>query len=305
MNFTPLLPKDYQAYKPFFKNQKSRLCVYSLPSLIVWSNELYHPYAAIRNDALIIFVESGIAEEKNHIIMPITPGQDPGPEELFTIAEESHCTQIRFVSEEYIQSAGPETVQSLFYVYEEPEFEDYVYRTQDLAELKGNQYSKKRNLIHQFEKAWLKDDHVVIEPITSDKADECLEFLEKWCEERGCDDIDRQVDLACEKIAAVNAIEHIDHIGMKGILMRVDGVVSAFGIASHLTNTMGVLHFEKAFAAIKGLYQYFDRECARRLFPDYRYINKESDMGMPGLAKAKKSYHPAMRIKSFKLVLKK
>jgi hypothetical protein len=271
----------------------------------VWSNELYHPHAGIRNDALIIFVESGIAEEKNHIILPITPGKAPDPEELYKITEESRCSQVRFVSEEYIQSAGMDAITSLYFVYEEPEFEDYVYRTSDLAQLKGNQYSKKRNLINQFEKEWMRDDRVVIEPITSDKSDECLEFLEKWCEERGCDDMDRQMDLACEKIAATNAIEHIDHIGMNGILMRVDGVVSAFGIASHLTSSMAVLHFEKAFAATKGLYQYFDRECARRLFAEYRYINKESDMGIPGLAKAKKSYYPTMRMKSYKLVLKK
>jgi hypothetical protein len=91
---------------------------------------------------------------------------------------------------------------------------------------------------------------------------------------------------------------------LNGILIRVDGVVSAFGIASHLTDNMGVLHFEKAFASMKGLYQYFDRECARRLFGNYTYINKESDMGIPGLAKAKKSYHPVMRVKSYKLIAK-
>ncbi|RPJ82238.1 MAG: DUF2156 domain-containing protein [Deltaproteobacteria bacterium] len=71
-----------------------------------------------------------------------------------------------------------------------------------------------------------------------------------------------------------------------------------------MTDSIGVLHFEKAFAAINGMYQYFDRECARRLFQKYAYINKESDMGIPGLAKAKKSYYPVMREKAYKLVLK-
>ena len=67
---------------------------------------------------------------------------------------------------------------------------------------------------------------------------------------------------------------------------------------------MGVLHFEKALSNIKGLYQYFDSECAKRLFKGYKYINKESDMGDPGLAKSKKSYHPVMIVKSYKLIIK-
>jgi uncharacterized protein len=304
MTYKPLLPEDYNLYKPFFRNQRFRLCVYSLPSLIVWSNNIYRPHASIWNDSLIIFVQSGTTEEKNYIILPITPGKSHNPEELHRIAADYQCNQIRFVTEEYIQSHGPEQIKLFFYVYEESEFEDYIYRTEDLAELKGNRYSKKRNLINQFEKEYLKHDRIAIEPITHDKADECIEFLEKWCEERGCDDIDKREDLACEKIAALHAIGNIDHLEMSGILVRVDNIVSAFGIASHLTDSIGVLHFEKAFAAIKGLYQYFDRECARQLFKKYAYINKESDMGIPGLAKAKKSYYPVMREKAYKLVLK-
>ncbi|MBA4367447.1 MAG: hypothetical protein C0403_07390 [Desulfobacterium sp.] len=304
MTYKPLLPEDYNLYKPFFRNQRFRLCVYSLPSLIVWSNHIYHPHASIWNDSLVIFVQSGTTEEKNHIILPIAPGKNHNPKELHRIAADHQCSQIRFVTEEYIQSHGPEQIKLFFYVYEESEFEDYIYRTEDLAELKGNQYSKKRNLINQFEREYLKHDRVVIETITRDKAEECIEFLEKWCEERGCDDIERREDLACEKIAALNAIGNIDHLEMNGILVRVDNIVSAFGIASHLTDSIGVLHFEKAFASLKGLYQYFDRECARQLFQKYTYINKESDMGLPGLAKAKKSYYPVMREKAYKLVLK-
>jgi uncharacterized protein len=96
-------------------------------------------------------------------------------------------------------------------------------------------------------------------------------------------------------------LENLETLETDGIFIRVDGRVSAFGIASRLTREMGVLHFEKAFASVKGLYQFLDNECAKRLFSKYAFINKESDMNIPGLAKAKRSYHPAMRIKSFRL----
>jgi hypothetical protein len=67
---------------------------------------------------------------------------------------------------------------------------------------------------------------------------------------------------------------------------------------------MATLQYEKAYDKIKGLYQYFDNQCAKRLFNGYTYINKESDMGVEGLAKAKKSYHPIHIIESFRLIRK-
>jgi hypothetical protein len=93
-------------------------------------------------------------------------------------------------------------------------------------------------------------------------------------------------------------------LDLNGIYLRVDGEISAFGIAAYLTKDMGVLHFEKAFTNIKGLYQYFDNLCAKTLFDGFQFINKESDMNIPGLAKVKKSYHPTMMVKSYKLVLR-
>ncbi|MDQ1331257.1 MAG: uncharacterized protein QG578_1525, partial [Thermodesulfobacteriota bacterium] len=110
--------------------------------------------------------------------------------------------------------------------------------------------------------------------------------------------------LACEKEAVINTLVNIDLLDVKSLYLRVDSVMSALGIAAYLTDDMGVLHFEKAFANIKGLYQYFDNLCAKSLFTGVTYINKESDMSMPGLAKVKKSYHPAMMIKSYRLDLK-
>ena len=209
-----------------------------------------------------------------------------------------------FVTEDYLQQYEIKRVEALFTIREQEEYDDYVYRTSDLAELKGNKYSKKRNLISQFTKEYLEKDRVRMAAITPELAPDCVRFLNEWCEERGCD-ANQQEDLACERQAALNTIEHLDVFSSQGLLLQIDGKVSAFGIGSYLTAAMGVLHFEKAFSRIKGLYQYFDNQCARLLFNGYVFINKESDMNVPGLAKAKRSYYPVMRVKSYELVLKK
>ena len=132
---------------------------------------------------------------------------------------------------------------------------------------------------------------------------ETIQRLEKWCEERNCDK-SPEMDLSCEKFAAINALENIETVESKGIYLRMDGEIKAFGIAAHLTDEMGVLMFQKAFTEVKGLYQYFDNMCAKLLFSGYKYINKESDLNVPGLAKAKQSYHPAMIVRAFELALK-
>ncbi len=99
-------------------------------------------------------------------------------------------------------------------------------------------------------------------------------------------------------------MENIDKLGLAGLTLRINGKIKAFGIGSSLTDMIGGFHFEKADPSVKGLYQFFDRECVRHLFSTVPYINKECDMGDPGLQQAKKSYYPEMTVKSFQLILK-
>ncbi len=304
MNLLPLTPVDYPVLKPFFENQQHRLCVYSLPSLLSWSNDEYQPVGAIDGDALIVAAEFNRHKEKRHLILPISPHRQYSPEALHALGRKLGYKSYWFVTEDYLQQYEIKRVEALFTVREQEEYDDYVYRTSDLAELKGNKYSKKRNLISQFTKEYLEKGRVRMAPLTQDLAPECIQFLNEWCEERNCD-ANQQEDLACERQAALNTIENLDIFSSQGLLLWIDGKVSAFGIGSYLTAAMGVLHFEKAFSRIKGLYQYFDNQCARLLFNSYVFINKESDMNVPGLAKAKRSYYPVMRVKSYELVLKK
>lgn len=304
MKLLPLTPQDYPVLKPFFENQRHRLCVYSLPSLLSWSNDEYQPFGAIDGDALIVAAEFNRQKEKRHLILPISPQGQYSPEALYALARKLDHKSYWFVTDEYLKQYEIKRLEALFTIREQEEYDDYVYRTSDLAELKGNKYSKKRNLISQFSREYLEKDRVQVVPLTQELVPECIQFLNEWCDERNCD-ANQKDDLACERQAALNAIENLDIFSSRGLLLRIDGKVSAFGIGSYLTAAMGVLHFEKAFSRIKGLYQYFDSQCARLLFNGYVFINKESDMSIPGLAKAKRSYYPVMRVKSYEFVLKK
>jgi uncharacterized protein len=303
MNFKKLTPKDYSAFKSFFANQKYLHSAYSLSSIIVWSTEFFQPYGAVDGDTFIVGAEFEKHKDRRHLILPVSVNREYTPEQLYQLAKDTGYEQYFFVTEEYINTYGKNQIASFFKIREQTAFKDYVYLTRDLARLEGNKYSKKRNLINQFKRKFEVGKCVKTEPITKAASNECIEFLNKWCEERDCGQ-ETQEELYCEKQAAINTLENIELLGVNGLLLRIDGEVSAFGMASRLTSNMGVFHFEKAFAKIKGLYQYFDNLCARKLFKGYTYINKESDMDLPGLAKAKKSYYPSMMVKSYRLVLR-
>ena len=302
LKFKPLTPPDYAIYFPYFDNQHYSLCAYSLSSIIAWTNLEYKPFGAEYEGAFVVAAEFETLKKNRHLLLPIFPQGMFTPEELVTVAHLAGHTEYWFVPQTYVDHFGADAVCRHFAVKRHGAYDDYVYRVEDLAGLKGNRYSKKRNLINQFQRDFVDPGKVGIDAINRENAEECLTFLEEWCRERDCD-ADDQVDLSCEKQAAINTLVHFDAFDLKGILLRIDGKVSAFGISAPLTRDMATLQYEKAFGSIKGLYQYFDNACARELFNGYTYMNKESDMGIPGLAKAKKSYHPFKMIRSVKLIL--
>ncbi len=303
MQFYSITINDYNTLKAFFKKQSYQLSTYSLFSIIAWSNPNLKTHFTVEDDTLIILNEIENRSEGRHLILPLSLNKIITPEYLYELADKTGVTRYCFVPETFLAAYGPYRVEKLFTVFEQPEFEDYIYLTEDLVQLKGNRYAKQRNQIHQFNRTYVSYGRVNVEMISSDSVGDCMIFLEKWCVQRNCD-LEHDENLACEKLATINALKNFDRLESPGIQIRVDGEVSAFGISSYLTNDMGILNFEKAFSNIKGLYQFLDNECARRLFAPYKYINKESDMNLPNLARSKNSYNPIMKLKSYCLTVR-
>ena len=303
MNLKKLEIADYPALKPYFASFPYRLSIYSLPSLIAWSNCVFEARFAVDGDCLVIANESELRPEDRHLILPLSRSGDIPAETLRDLAIRLGFRLYWCLPGDYVERHRRD-LEPLFSLQEQGEFEDYVYLAEDLATLKGNRYVRKRNLIHQFERAYMRNGlRVHVEPITAGSVPECLAFLEAWCAQRDCD-VDGDIDLACERRAVITSLENLEALELNGIQVRIDGAVNAFGIATRLNAEMGVLNYEKAFTDVKGLYQFLDQECARRLFAGLRYINKESDMNLPNLARMKRSYNPVLRVKSYKLTLK-
>ncbi|MDR2861294.1 MAG: phosphatidylglycerol lysyltransferase domain-containing protein [Syntrophobacterales bacterium] len=297
----PLTPAVYPQLKDFFHGQPHLLSIYSLPSLICWDTPVYRAVYEILDDVLIVGYYCTLRPWENHLILPIAPQWDEPPEKIWHIARKLGFPQYYYVPREYVIRHGLEGENPYFICTEQREYEDYIYKTNDLVQLRGNRYANKRNWITRF----LKDNEgqYFLERITESNAEECLAFLEDWCEYYDCSPQANE-SLACEKHATMTMLRHIKGLDSEGLLVRIKGKVSAFAIRTPLAEDMANLTFEKAFPHIIGLYPFLDRECARNLFSGYEYINKESDMGLHGLAQSKESYHPVQRRKSYCLMLK-
>lgn len=167
---------------------------------------------------------------------------------------------------------------------------DYVYAISDLAELRGRKYQKKRNHINRFRQNC---PDYTLEPITDENTQEVAQLLQTWYTQR--EEIDPMADFLMEKAAIFKALRNREELAMEGLLMRVDGKPVAMTMGSSFYPDTFDIHFEKALDEADGAYPTINWEFARYLrekYPDLLYLDREDDMGLEGLRKAKLSYNP-------------
>lgn len=169
---------------------------------------------------------------------------------------------------------------------------DYLYLREELAELPGNRFHKKKNRLNYFTMR----HNFTVEPYTEKYLEGSLRLLEEWRRVRM--EIEN-VSISFETAAAEEALKMTGLLGLGGLVVLVDGAVKAFVLGEKLNNDTSVCHFEKADPFLEGLYQLADREFNRLLFTECTYVNREQDLGEPNLRQSKLSYHPAELIKKF------
>ncbi len=171
---------------------------------------------------------------------------------------------------------------------------DYLYLREELAGLPGNRFHKKKNRINYFA---ARHDYRV-DVYSARHLCCCLQLLDEWgrvAEMEGNRSFQLEMD------ATVEALSRAAELGLEGVVVEVEGVVRAFAVGERLNRDTAVCHFEKADPFMEGLSQLVNREFSRLLFTDCRYVNREQDLGEPGLRNAKLSYHPVELVKKFRL----
>lgn len=173
---------------------------------------------------------------------------------------------------------------------------DYLYDVDRLADLPGKKLHAKRNHISHFDARF---PDWTSEPVTAANVGECMELERQWnllhlAEERR--EIAAGEDTISEESAVLmDALKHMGELGMEGVLLRAEGEPVAFSLGGLITPECFDVNFEKSFGDVQGAYAAVNREMARRVrevHPGVKWLNREDDMGLEGLRKAKLSYYP-------------
>ena len=179
---------------------------------------------------------------------------------------------------------------------------DYVYAIDDLADLKGRKFQKKRNHANRFDAEHPNSRILPLDETTRVKAF-CL--MQQWYKNR--EEIDPLNDFHLEKIALERAFAFQQQLGMEGIVLLDGDEPLAFTMGSFLTPDTMDIHFEKAREDVPGAYNAINREFARYLrskYPTLKWLNREDDVGLEGLRKAKLEYQPHHLVEKYWACLK-
>ena len=284
IDFTPITIDKKERFESYLQDGRERGCGYSFANLYAWVRQS----AAIVANHLVVFSQfnrrsvypfpAGCGDKKAVLDAIMTDAKERG------IA----CRLIGLCEQD--RQELEQLYPGRFRIHHDRDAHDYVYDIDDLADLKGRKYHQKRNHLHRFEAAC---PDCVAEPITKENMALVEGMITQWYADRTAEN--PQSDFHMEKAALAKTMRHFEELGMLGLMLRDGDRVLAITMGSKLSDDTVDVQFEKARWDVDGAYAaincYFARY-SREAQPQIRFLNREEDMGIEGLRKAKLSYNP-------------
>jgi hypothetical protein len=286
---------DRQWVTELLAKEGSRACEHNFASIFLWATGYPQQIARV-GDRLLVQMMGGPG--LSHLF-PMGAGPLAPALETAEADAAAHGVPLTLICITGEQKQQLETeFPGRFVFREDRDGYDYLYSVDKLADLAGKKLHAKRNHISRFCDQF---PDWMFEPITADNIADCKAMEREWfvrqvAEERA----DRNLDH--ERQAVLVALDHMEELGLTGGLIRGSGQVLAFSLGSLTTADCYNVHFEKAFGDIQGAYAVINREMARwarSTWPELKYLNREDDMGLEGLRKAKLSYYPDLMLEKY------
>ena len=284
IDFKPIEPKDLEAYSGFLQSGKTKGCEYSFANLYLWGRQK----AAVVEGQLTLF-----SQFNRKTVYPYPAGEGDKKPAIEAVIRDSQergipcrITGLDSQDIDHMEKMFP----GQFRYHCDRDSYDYVYAIDDLADLKGRKYQRKRNHFNRFRDSF---PYYTVEPITSENISLVQQMLEDWYAYR--QEADPNGDYHMEKAAIYKALRHYEQLAMEGIVVMDGGQVLAMTMGSRLGPDTFDIHFEKARPEADTAYTVINCEFARYLrsrYPEVRFLNREDDLGIEGLRKAKLSYYP-------------
>lgn len=287
LEFKPIEATDLIKITPFVGLRPNKACDSVALDSFLW-REYYHVQFAISGGKAVQWLME--LDGEPYSAMPLCRQED---------LESSFCEIVDYFNQVLkkplrIYLADEEAVQYLnldparFEVKEQEDLKDYLYDGEALRTLAGKKLHKKKNNYNAFVKAY--EGRIEYRKLCCSDREDVWKFLDFWRQQKG-DDVEEHLDYEVRGIHDI--LKNCSEMAVEMGGVYVDGRMEAFTIGSlNPLENMAVIHIEKANPEMRGLYQYINREFLVHAFPDVALVNREDDMGLEGLRKAKMSYNP-------------
>lgn len=278
--------EDREMITRYFRMNRNRSCEYTFANIYLWSRHYKVKYAVIEDMLVFQYTET--------CSFTFPQGNLEHLKKVLDILERwsaEHNVPFR------LTNVNPEQFEKLEAVYPGKytiqyyrDSADYVYETEKLITLSGKKYHGRKNHINKFKRLYPDWSY---EKITADNAEDCFQMALNWRRENGCDEDEEK---NAEMCVTLNSLRLMEELELTGGLLRVDGRVVAFSIGEPVCDDTMVVHIEKAYADVEGAYTMINQQFLAHEASQYQYVNREEDLGNPGLRKAKESYRPVFLV---------
>ena len=279
--------------EPYYRYEQSKCCEISFANNYLWAPFYDMEYAIVKD--MLVFITRG---EKISLCIPFAKDHESAAnlkevmlelEEYFEeIEKEFH---LHLVTEEKFAKLE-ELFPGKYEITYNRDVADYVYETEKMISLAGKKLHSKRNHINKFQELYPNHSY---EALTADNMEKIRPFLEDWYQKKA----ETDASVWTEKTALENALSNFEALELKGGILLVDEKVVAFTIGEQLNEDTALIHFEKADTDYQGAYPMINQQFVKNAWSHLSYINREDDMGIEGLRKAKLSYQPDLMVEMY------
>ena len=295
--FHPIRLEDKTEAEACLSKQNYRLCEHCFTDLFIWKDH-YNTQICVHEGYLLIKMET-FPDKTPMYLAPIGSGDLKRVMlDLEADAEERGIPFTLCCIPEDMIAEFEAVLPGYYMISDYIDGADYIYDVSKMATLSGKKLQSKRNFVNRFKKTY--EGRWSYEPITDENKQEAYDFHIHWAQDG--DNCPNGLMYSGETCAVSLALNHREALGMQGGILRLDGKVIAFTMGCPVSHDTFVVQLEKAEASIPGAYPMINQQFAQHNCAEYTYINREDDLGMEGLRKAKQSYHPVMMGKKFTAV---
>ena len=306
LTFQTVTIEDTPVLEPYLKKYGSSSCQHSV-ILMTGLSMKYGDEYAIEDDVLYIHRSALDTDAKRFYLAPLGDaagdfgtGLDADSFKrcvnvILDDAAAHGCKAVFYTATEEFKNLLEEYFPSAFSYEYSRDYAEYIYSTDNLCVLPGKALRDKRNRVRAFYSAY--EGHVRIENITEENMTDIMVFQVEWIKDRLADGNDEM--LAREHEAIKFYLSHFEELKMTGIVVYVRGTVVGYAAGVALNDDCMDEVIEKGRKDITGVYQLLCNEFALLCCRDYKYINREEDLGVEGLRRAKTSYCPEYMIEKY------